>query len=360
MRAAVCRTFGEPLVIEDVAIAGPGRGELAVSLAACAICQSDIHYLKGAWGGSLPAVYGHEAAGVVAEVGADVDGFAVGDHVVVTLIRSCGACDACGAGDSVFCEATFPLDERSPLTAADGTSIVQGLRTGAFAEEVVVDASQAVVIAPEIPLDRAALLACGVVTGFGAVVNTAGVKAGSSVAVIGAGGVGLNAVQGAAFAGATTIVAIDVSDSKLETSRAFGATHTANSTGGDAGVSRGRHHRRAPRRLRHRRRGRRQRRRARAAARSGVVERWSSSACRLRASPPPSIQARSPTRASASSAARWAPSRIAVDIPALAALYLDGRLLLDELISGHYPLDRINEAIASASNGSTIRNVIRF
>src|SRR3954453_8922809 len=106
MRAAVCRAFGEPLVIEDVRIAAPASGELRVRLAACAICQSDLHYLDGAWGGSLPAGFGHEASGVVVEVGTGVEGFAEGDHVVVTLIRSCGACAPCVQGEPALCDAT--------------------------------------------------------------------------------------------------------------------------------------------------------------------------------------------------------------------------------------------------------------
>ncbi len=112
MRAAVCRAFGEPLLIEEIGIAAPQRGELRVEIAACAICQSDIHYAGGAWGGELPAVFGHEAAGVVAEIGAGVEGVALGDHVVVTLIRACGACDACLRGDDVLCGSRFPLDDR--------------------------------------------------------------------------------------------------------------------------------------------------------------------------------------------------------------------------------------------------------
>ena len=144
MRAAVCREFGAPLVIEDVELAAPRQGEIRVTLAACAVCQSDIHYLQGAWGGTLPAVYGHEAAGVVTEVGAGVTGLEVGNHVVVTLIRSCGSCAVCARDEPFFCQATFPLDERGPLTGTAGDPIAQGLRTAAFAEQVVVDASQAV------------------------------------------------------------------------------------------------------------------------------------------------------------------------------------------------------------------------
>ena len=355
----MCHAFGEPLVVEEVELAGPNRGELRVALAACAICQSDIHFLQGAWGGPLPAVYGHEAAGVVAELGAGVEGLSIGDHVVVTLIRSCGACAACTRGEHTLCEATFPLDGRGPLSAGDGTAIVQGLRTGAFAEEVVVDASQVVAVPAEIPLASAALLACGVLTGFGAVLNTARVEPGSSVVVIGTGGVGLNAVQGAVVAGATTIVAVDPSQAKLETARAFGATHTidpgtddvvesvAAVTGGRGAdyvvvtVGAARAVEQGPSLLR----------------RGGTMVIVGIPAAGVTASIDPGTIANDGQRILGS---KMGSARIASDIPALATLYLEGRLKLDELISGRYPLDRINEAIAAVANGTTIRNVIVY
>src|SRR5262249_27604040 len=148
-----------------------------------------------------------------------VKGFAPGDHVVVTLIRSCGTCHACSHGHPVTCESTFARDAQSPLRRTNGERLVQGLRTAAFADQVVVDASQAVVIPDTVGWEAAALLACGVITGFGAVVNTADVRPGSSVAVIGVGGVGLNVIQGAAYAGAARIIAIDVLAPKLEAAR---------------------------------------------------------------------------------------------------------------------------------------------
>ncbi|MBV9289009.1 MAG: alcohol dehydrogenase catalytic domain-containing protein, partial [Hyphomicrobiales bacterium] len=209
-RAAVCRAFGAPLKIETIEIAAPGPGEVLIRTAACAICHSDISYMDGAWGGDLPAVYGHEAAGVVEAVGAGVARLKRGDHVVATLIRNCGFCPACTEGAPVFCEEAFPLDRATPLHDDDGKPLVHGLRTGAFAEHILVDASQAVAIPKEVKLDSAALIACGVLTGLGAVVNTAGAKAGSSAVVIGCGGVGLNSIQGARLAGCDPIIAIDV------------------------------------------------------------------------------------------------------------------------------------------------------
>ena len=190
-KAAVCRAFGAPLTVETVELAEPGPGEVLIRTAACAICHSDIFYLDGAWGGELPAVYGHEAAGMIEAVGPGVSRVKPGDHVVATLIRNCGFCPACTEGAPVFCEEVFPLDRLSPLTDSAGARIVHGLRTGAFAEHMIVDQSQAVAIPKDMALDSAALIACGVLTGMGAVINTAGVKAGSSVVVIGCGGVGL-------------------------------------------------------------------------------------------------------------------------------------------------------------------------
>ncbi|HWT29571.1 MAG TPA: alcohol dehydrogenase catalytic domain-containing protein, partial [Propylenella sp.] len=229
MRAAVCREFNKPLVIEEVVLRPPGPGEVRVSIKACAICHSDIFYLEGAWGGDLPAVYGHEAAGVVDKVGEGVFGVSVGDHVIVTLIRYCGQCLPCTDGMPVLCENSFALDSSGPIAAKDGTPIKQGMRTGAFAEQVVVDVSQVVPVSSDVPFASAALVACAVLTGVGAVFNTAAVRAGSSVVVIGAGGVGLNAIQAAALAGARAVIAIDVVETKLRAARQFGATEIINS-----------------------------------------------------------------------------------------------------------------------------------
>src|ERR1700689_5543251 len=182
-KAAVCRAYGAPLTIETVELAEPGPGEVLIQTAACAICHSDIFFVDGAWGGDLPAVYGQGAAGVVEAVGPGVTRLKVGDHVVATLIRNCGFCPACTEGAPVFCEEVFTLDGATPLQPSAGEPIVHGPRTGAFAEKMVVEQSQAVAIPKDMRLDSAALIACGVLTGLGAVVNTAGVKPGSSVAV---------------------------------------------------------------------------------------------------------------------------------------------------------------------------------
>lgn len=362
MKAAVCRKFGQPLVIEEVAIASPGPGEILVKLAACAICHSDIMFMDGGWGGELPAVYGHEAAGVVQSVGPGVeamDQVAPGDHVVVTLIRSCGHCHYCAGGNSVSCETTFHLDRQSPLSSADGSVLTHGLRTGGFAEYVLVHDSQAVAIDKSIALDSASLLACGVLTGFGAVVNTAAVEAGSSVVVIGTGGVGLNSVQGARISGAATIIAIDVSANKLKAAMEFGATHTINA--GDADVA-------------GQVRGLTGGRGADyvfvtvgsiVAINSAYDLMGATGAVVLVGMPENGVMSEYEPGNIANQSQRILGSkmgsgRVRVDIPNLVSLYQQGRLKLDELISGRYPLQDINEAIASVKRGEALRNVIVF
>ena len=359
MKAALCREFGKPLCVEEIEISPPGAGEIMVELGACAICHSDIHYAEGAWGGDLPAVYGHEAAGTVCEVGAGVAGFRTGDHVVVTLIRSCGRCHHCARGELVACQASFPLDATSPLSDADGATVAQGLATGAFAEYVVVDASQAVVVPDDLPFERASLLACGVITGVGAVVNTAKVPAGASVVVIGAGGVGLNSIQGAALCGAATIIAVDLSDEKLAAATDFGATHTLNAVGDDV------------------RAGVKQLTGGRGAdyvfVTVGAKEAFDSSyrligwagTVVLVGMPASGVKSELDVLTAAIKSqrilgSRMGGARIAVDIPYLVSLYRQGRLKLDELISGRYPLAEINDAIAAVKRGRALRNVIVF
>ncbi len=359
MQAAVCRAFKAPLSVEEVRLAPPGPGEVQVRIAACAICHSDLIYLDGGWGGALPAVFGHEAAGVVAEVGAGVSRFAPGDHVVVTLLRACGHCWACAGGEPQLCATKLPLDLRSPLQAADGGSIRQGLRTGAFAEQVLVDASQIVRIPKTLPLASACLLACGVITGVGAVLNVAGVRPGSSVVTIGAGGVGLNCIQGAAIAGAEPNIAIDLATPKLALARQFGATHDLDAaqpdllaaildlTGGRGAdyvfVAAG-----SP-----------------AAIEQGVALLRPGGTLVVVGMTPEGVKVRLEALDLADRALRILGSkmggaRLEIDIPKLAGWYQAGRLKLDQLISGRYPLAEINAALASARAGSALRNVITF
>ncbi len=359
VKAAVCRTFGAPLVIEDIEIAAPQAGEIKVKLAACAICHSDIFFAEGAWGGELPAVYGHEAAGVVEAVGSGVTTVAEGDHVVVTLIRSCGHCHYCAQGSLVACETSFPLDEKSPLTSEGGEALGHGLRTGAFAEYVVVDASQAVTVPKDVPLESASLLACGVITGLGAVVNTAKVEPGANVVVIGTGGVGLNAVQGAALCGATEIIAIDLADDKLEAALKFGATATINPSKEDVGEA-----------VRAKTAGRGADYvfvtvGAKAAFDQSYSLMGPTGTVVLVGMPATGVMSEIDPGSIAAygqniMGSKMGSARIQVDIPNLVSLYKRGRLKLDELITGRYALNDINEAIDSVKRGEALRNVIVF
>lgn len=224
MKAAVCYTFGEPAIVEEIAIDAPRRSEVKVRIAAVAICHSDLHLLRGEWGPQLPVVAGHEAAGIVEEVGPDVATVRPGDRVVVSLMRSCGRCFYCARGQGYLCDGEIALNAESRLRDAANQSLFHGISTAAFAEEAVVHESQVIPIPAEMPLDKASLLACGVLTGTGAVWNTAKVAAGSSVVILGCGGVGLNAVQAAAIAGASRVIALDTVEAKLVAARTFGAT----------------------------------------------------------------------------------------------------------------------------------------
>jgi len=359
IKAAVCRAFKAPAAIESVELADPGPGEVLIDVAACAICHSDISYIDGAWGGDLPAVYGHEASGVVAAIGAGVTRLKAGDHVVATLIRNCGFCPACAEGAPVFCEEVFPLDKATPLRDAAGGPIAQGLRTGAFAERIVVDASQAVVIPKEMKLDSAALIACAVLTGYGAVVNTAGVKPGSSAVVIGCGGVGLNSIQGARLAGCFPIIAIDVDLVKLAAARAFGATHAIDARSENVEG-----------RVKELTNGRKAdwvfvTAGVRGAPEQGVSLMKRNGGTVLVGMPASGVTAVIDPGWIAADGQRIFGSKMGsarplVDVPRIVALYRDGRLKLDELITGRYPLDKINEAIASSRSGAALRNVIVF
>lgn len=358
IRAAVCRAFGEPLGIETLELAAPGPGEVRVRVQAVAICHSDVSGADGAWGGALPIVYGHEAAGVIAEVGDGVD-LAVGQSVVVTLIRACGECWRCRRGELVACTTRFALDERSPLTTPGGETIAHGLRTAAFAEQVVVHASQIVAIDEAIDPKAASLLACGVITGVGAVVNTAAVEPGSTVVVIGCGGVGLNIVQGARLAQAGVIVAVDVQPAKLDLARQLGATHVAVPGRDDVAdvvgevshglmadyvfVATG-----SP-----------------AALGSALSLVGAMGALVVVGMPPDGVTGSYDPGWLAGLNQRILGSKMGTsvidrDVPALAERYRRGELELDGLISRTFTLDQINEAMDEVRAGSALRNVIVF
>lgn len=357
IKAAVCHAFGEPLKIETVELREPGLGEVQVDLDAVAICHSDISFIEGGFGGHLPAVYGHEAAGRVSAMGAGVKGFEVGDSVCVTLIRACGTCPSCGSGKPSICET--PYDRlNGVLSTTDGAPVEHGLATGAFAEKVVVDQSQIVKIPDDVAKDVASLISCGVITGVGAAVNAAGVRPGQDVVVIGAGGVGLNAIQGARIAGARRIVAVDMVEEKLDAAKEFGATDgvlasegkpwraaiKAMGRGADAvlvtvGVAQA--YDEAPRYL----------------ARGGNVVMVGMPHFGQNSTYSPLIMADAGQNILGT---KMGDVVIKRDIPWMIDLYKQGRLKLDELISNRWTLEQINEAIADTKSGAARRNVILF
>jgi S-(hydroxymethyl)mycothiol dehydrogenase len=356
IKAAVCTAFGQPLEMEELELRAPLAGEIEVTLEAVAICHSDIHFAEGAWGGDLPAVYGHEAAGRVTDVGPGVTGVAAGQRVVVTLIRACGTCANCAGGRPTICDT--PRTTASPLTRADGTEVTQAMHCGAFAERVVVDQSQVVALPETMPPESVALMACGVITGVGAVVNAGKLRAGEDVVVIGAGGVGLNAIQGARIAGARRIVAVDMTQEKLDTARAFGATDGVLATGTAPWkevmriLGRGADlvavtvgaipaYNDAPRYL-----GWGGRMVMIGMPHSGAMAEYE-----------PVVLA---YMAQGMTGSKMGDVVIQRDIPWLADLYQQGRLKLDELVSGRWSLDQINEAIADTNAGGAKRNVIVF
>lgn len=355
-RAAVCRQFGQPLVIEEVDLRAPQAGEVEVKLEACAICHSDISFMDGGWGGDLPAIYGHEAAGRVTAVGAGVTTYAPGDTVLVTLIRACGTCESCATGAPTLCFTPRP-DPAGPITDHTGAAVHQAMNAGAFAGDVVVHQSQLAPIPAKMAMDAASLLSCGVVTGVGAVINTTNLRAGQNVVVIGAGGVGLNAIQGARIAGANRIVAVDLVAEKLEVAKEFGATdgvlasdekpwRAANKiTGGAHAVI----------------------------VTVGAIPAYETATRYLRTGGQMVMVGMPHSGATASyepvvlaavgqgmKGSKMGDVVLTRDIPWMVDLYQQGRLKLDQLISGRWPLDQINEAIADTRSGAARRNVIVF
>lgn len=360
MKAAVCRAFGQPLVIEEVTLDAPQAGEVRVRVRAVAVCHSDVNLIRGHWQGwalDAPIVAGHEAAGTVQEVGAGVTHVKPGDPVIISLLRACGHCYYCTLGLPFLCEGQFALASERRVHDASGAPLNVGTNMGAFAEEIVVEQSQVVPLPADMPLDRACLLACGVITGLGAVVNTARVAPGSSVVVVGVGGVGLNAIQGAALSGAYPIIAVDVLDNKLAAAQTFGATHTLNAKQADVvkavrGLTAGRGADYAFITVGN----------ANAVSQAFGYVRRAGSVVAV-GMPPAGAQAAVTVgdfvyNGQKLLGSEMGSTHLNVDVPKLVALYQAGRLKLDELVTRRYPLDRINDAIDSMERGEALRNVV--
>src|SRR5918912_527014 len=228
VRGVVARAKGQPVSIETVVVPDPGPGEAVVDVQACGVCHTDLHDREGGINDEFPFLLGHEAAGTVAAVGAGVTNVAVGDFVVLNWRAVCGQCRACAKGQPQYCFNTHNAAQK--MTLADGTELSPALGIGAFAEKTLVHSGQCTKVDPAVPATAAGLLGCGVMAGVGAAINTGAVQRGESVAVFGCGGVGDAAIAGARLAGATTIIAVDIDDRKLEWAKGFGATHTVNSS----------------------------------------------------------------------------------------------------------------------------------
>jgi len=359
MKAAISYEFNKPLVIEDVTLTEPGKGEVKIRLAATAICHSDVHDMKGEMPGPVPFISGHESAGYVEKVGGGVTSVKVGDPVVVSLLAHCGHCYYCITGLPHLCENRFNPPKEPHVRNKKGQPLLLKGNVGGFAEYVVVNESQVVKVPREMPLDRAALLACGVITGFGGVVNRAMVRPFQSVVVMGAGGVGINAIQGAAYVGAYPIIAVDVLDSKMKMAMDFGATHMVNAKNEKAAEE----------------------------IRKLTSGRGAEFVFVTVGSVPAIKQGMSFTGQRGTTVLIGLPNyrdqlsfsplemipveknliggfmgatNLTIDIPNLVMLYQTGRLKLDELITGRYPLERINEAMALTEKGEGLRNVIMF
>ncbi|MEU8530377.1 MULTISPECIES: S-(hydroxymethyl)mycothiol dehydrogenase [Streptomyces] len=231
VRAVVAVKKGAPVEVQTIVVPDPGPGEVLVSVQACGVCHTDLHYREGAINDDFPFLLGHEAAGTIEAVGAGVTDLAPGDYVVLAWRAPCGTCRSCRRGRPWYC-----FDSRNaarPMTLLDGTPLTPALGIGAFAEKTLVAAGQAVKIDPAARPEAAGLIGCGVMAGYGAAVNTGKVGNGDTVAVIGCGGVGNAAIAGACLNGARKVIAVDIDDHKLNLAEKFGATHTVNSLGTD-------------------------------------------------------------------------------------------------------------------------------
>jgi S-(hydroxymethyl)glutathione dehydrogenase/alcohol dehydrogenase len=359
MKAAVFHEANQPLTIEDVEIEKPKRREVLLRTAFAGLCHSDLHFMEGLYPFPTPAVLGHEGAAVVEAVGEDVTYVKPGDHVITCLSVFCGECAQCTTGHTNLCENTEVklLPGAARRLKWKGQVLHQAFNLSVFAEQMLVHEHAIVKIKPEIPLDIAALVGCGVMTGVGAVFNAAKVEPGSTVAVLGCGGIGLSAVNGAALAGASQIIAIDTNQSKLELARLMGATDIINASNIDPVKA------------------------VREMTGGGVP--YSFEAIGLKITAEQSFQMLRPggvatiigmipfgtkielhgadfLRDRKIQGTSMGGNRFRVDMPRLLELWRQGRLKLDHLISGQVKLDQINEGFAMLKSGAPVRNLINF
>jgi S-(hydroxymethyl)glutathione dehydrogenase/alcohol dehydrogenase len=359
MKAAVLRQVGTPLSIEDVKISKPGPHEVLIRTAAAGVCHSDLHFVEGTYPHPLPAVLGHESAGVVEAVGSEVRTVRPGDHVITCLSAFCGHCEHCVTGHLSLCvspETKREQDDEPRITAPNGP-MNQYLNLSSFAEQMLIHEHACVAIRPDMPLDRAALIGCSVMTGVGAVMHTSNVRPGDTVAVIGCGGVGLSAINGAAIAGAGRIIAVDIVAGKENYARAFGATDFVNASEVDPVKT------------------------VIEMTKGGVQHSFEALGLTITAEQSFNMLRRGGTaniigmipvgqKISLMGAAFLGEKRIQgslmgsnrfpVDMPRLVDMYMAGKLKLDEMISRRLKLEQVNEAFEEMKTGSIARSVIVF
>jgi S-(hydroxymethyl)glutathione dehydrogenase/alcohol dehydrogenase len=357
MKAAVLREVGKPLQIEDVEIRKPGAHEVLIRTVAAGVCHSDLHFVEGSYTMPMPAILGHESAGVVEAVGEEVRAVTAGDHVITCLSVFCGHCEDCLTGHMSLCRNPDVRRPTTPRLTQNGAPVGQFAQLSSFAEQMLIHEHACVAIRKDMPLDRAALIGCGVTTGVGAVIHTSGVKPGETVAVIGCGGVGLSAINGAAIAGAGRIIAIDTSPAKDNMARAFGATDFINAAETDPvaavmGLTGGGVHH--------------------AFEAIGLAKTAEQAFNMLARGGTANIIGMIPVGQSISlmGAAFLAEKRIQgssmgsnrfpVDMPRLVDFYLSGKLKLDEMISRRIKLEDVNDAFAEMKTGQVARSVIMF
>ncbi len=359
MKAAVLREVGKPLTIEDIELADPGPREVLVRTVAAGVCHSDLHFVEGLYPYRLPVVLGHESAGLVEAVGSDVNYVEPGDHVITCLSAFCGHCEACTTGHPSLC--ANPEVRRAkgepPRLSQDGETINQFANLSSFAEKMLVHEHALVKVRKDIPFDRAALIGCGVTTGVGAVHNTAKVEVGSTVAVIGCGGVGLSCINGAAIAGAGRIIAVDTVGSKLNLAKHFGATDVINAADGDPVeqikemTGGGVHY---------------------SFEAIGLKKTAEQAFQMLRAGGAATIIGMIPVgtmielhgpeflREKKIQGCAMGSNRFRVDMPRYVDFYLNGKLKLDDMISQRIGLEDVNEALDALHKGEVARSVIMF
>ncbi|MBX5465341.1 MAG: Zn-dependent alcohol dehydrogenase [Clostridia bacterium] len=365
VRAAVLEEAGRRLQVEELELEPPGPGEVMVRLAAAGVCHSDLHVIEGDLPVPLPAVLGHEGAGVVEAVGEGVTRVRPGDHVVLSWIPGCGRCYYCRIGRPELCDEAARLQVAGTLPGGalrlrrpGGAPVHHFLEVSCFAEATVVPERGVIPVRPDVPLDRAALVGCAVTTGWGAVVHTAGVRPGSSVAVVGTGGVGLNVVQAAALSGAWPVIAVDRVPAKLELARQFGATHTVDASrtsdviGAVVDLTEGRGADYAfevvgrPETI---------------ASAYGMARKGGTVVVVGVAAPHLEVGINAfslPSQSKVLTGSWYGRSVPEVDIPHILDLYMAGRLKLDELISRRYRLEEANEAFDALRAGEVARGVL--